>query len=164
MVLTKAKKQSIVEQLASALKKANILVFVNFHGLSVAKSTKLRRELRKAQAGYRVVKKTLLKRVLDAVGISDSPKLEGEVGVAFGAGDAAELPRIVAQFIKTEKEGLKILGGVYESKFVGSDITNRLASIPPRDTLLTQLAFILNQPMASFARVLGEVSKKIEIK
>lgn len=166
MVLTKAKKQSIVEKLTSALGGANILVFVNFHGLSVSKATRLRRALRQAGAHYTVVKKTLMKRALDSFGYSDIPKFEGEVGLVVGSSvsgsDVTEAPRIIAQCIKETKEGLAILGGVYESKFVGSDIIKRLASIPPRDILLAQLAFILTQPAASFARVLSEVVKKVE--
>ena len=61
--------------------------------------------------------------------------------------------------LQKEKEGLAILGGVYESKFVGVDMIKHLASIPSRDTLLTQLAFVLHQPVAGLARVLMEVRK-----
>ncbi len=160
MVLTKTKKHSIVEEYSKTLKGQTLLMFVNFHGLSVAKSTKLRKELRSAGIGYNVLKKTLLKRVLDSMGFTDVPKLQGEVGVVYGSGEVTEAPRIVAQFIKKEKEGLAILGGVYESKFVGDDIIKKLSLIPSREVLLTQLAFILTQPVASFARALDAVSKK----
>jgi len=160
MVLTKAKKQSIVDKLTSALKGANILVFVNFHGLSVAKAMRLRRALRQAGAHYTVVKKTLLGRVLDSLGFPHTPKLGGEIGLIAGFHDVTEPPRIVAQFIKKEKDGLSIVGGIYESKFVGDDIIKRLAAIPAREILLTQLAFILTQPVARFARVLEEARNK----
>ena len=134
-------------------------MFLNFHSLSVAKSTKLRRELRARGVGYNVLKKTLLKRVIDSLGYTDVPRLDGEVGVVYTSGDVTEAPRVVAKFIKQEKEGLVVLGGIYESKFVGADVIKRLALIPSREVLLTQLAFILTQPMASFARALQEVSK-----
>lgn len=159
MVLTRAKKKSVIENLTNALKGASILVFINFRGLSVLKTTNLRRDLRRAGAKYTVVKKTLLKRALDVLGFTEIPPLEGEVGVVSGFQDITEPPRVVAKFIKQEKEGLRILGGIYESKYVADDIIKRLATIPPRDTLLTQLAFIFNQPIARFARALGEISK-----
>ena len=160
MVLTKSKKQSVIEEYSKTLKGKSLLVFVNFHGLSVAKSTKLRKELRTLGVGYNVLKKTLLKRVLDSFGFTDVPKLQGEVGVVYTSGDVTEAPRAVAKFIKQEKEGLAILGGIYESKFVGDDVIKRLAAIPSREVLLTQLAFILTQPVASLARALQEVQKK----
>ena len=159
MVLTKTKKQSIIEEYSKALKGQALLMFVNFHGLSVAKSTKLRRELRMLGIGYNVLKKTLLKRVLDSLGYTDVPRLQGEVGVIYTNGDTTDAPRAVTKFIKQEKEGLSILGGIYESQFVGDDMIKCFASIPSREILLTQLAFILNQPMARCARVLQEVLK-----
>ena len=145
------------------LKGQSMLLFLNFHGLSVAKSMKLRRELRSLGIGYNVLKKTLLKRVLDSLGYSDVPKLQGEVGVVYTEGDVTEAPRVIAKFIKQEKEGLAILGGIYESKFVRYDVIKRLAMIPSREILLTQLAFILTQPVASLARTLQEVQKKLDI-
>lgn len=160
MVLTKNKKSAIIEQYTDILKGSSILMFVNFHGLSVAKSTRLRKELRASGIGYNVVKKTLLKRILDSFGFTDVPKLDGEVGVVYSSGEVTEAPRIVTKFIKQEKEGLVILGGVYESKFVGEDVMKRLAAIPSREVLLTQLAFILTQPVAGLARALEEVKKK----
>ena len=97
-----------------------------------------------------------------------SLKLEGEVGVVSGFGEVTEPPRLVQQFIKKDlpagkagKEGLKILGGVYESKFVDAEMIKRLAAIPSREILLTQLAFMLSQPVASLARALQEVEKKL---
>ncbi len=158
---TKAKKESLVDELKKLFEKASILVFVNFHGLSVAKERKLRGEFRKNEIKYKVAKKTLLKRVFDALGLKEVPKLEGEVGVAAGYGEVTEVPRIISQFIKKEKEGLKILGGIYEANFVDDAMIKRLASIPSREILLTQFAFILSQPVASLARALSKVSEKL---
>src|SRR3989338_3914009 len=160
MPITKAKKASIIDEVNKLLDKASILVFVNFHGLSVAKERRLRSQLRKSDIKYKVAKKSLLKRVLDQAGFTEVPKLEGEIGLVAGYGEAIEPPQIIAKFIKAEKEGLKIIGGIYESKFVDDKIIKQLASIPTKEILLTQLAFILTQPVASFARALQEVSKK----
>ena len=120
----------------------------------------MRNELRKAEVSYKVAKKSLLKRVLDEAGFTDIPKLEGEIGVVAGYGEVIEPPQIIAKFIKAEREGLKIIGGIYEAKFVDDKVIKQLSAIPSREVLLTQLAFILTQPVASFARVLSEVSKK----
>ncbi len=161
MAQARKQKESIVEELKKLFEKASILVFVNFHGLSVAKERKLRGEFRKNEIKYKVAKKTLLKRVFEALGLKDVPKLEGEVGVAAGYGEVTETPRIISQFIKKEREGLKIIGGIYESKFADENIIKRLAAIPSREILLTQLAFILSQPAASLARVLSKVNEKL---
>ena len=162
MPITKAKKIEIIEELKKLFQKASILVFVNFHGLSVAKERKLRSLLRKAEIKYKVAKKTLLRRVLP-----DLPKLEGEIGIVAGYGEVTEAPGIISKFIKEEgglpagRQGLKIIGGIYESKFADESIIKRLGSIPSLEILLTQLAFILSQPIASLARSFKEVEKKL---
>ena len=160
MPQTKQNKSELIDELKKLFDKASILVFVNFHGLSVAKERKLRKVFRQSEIKYKVSKKTLLKRALDAAGFTDVPKLEGEVGIAAGYGEVILPPQIIAKFIKEEKEGLKIVGGVYESKYVADDVIKRLAAIASREVLLTQLAFILSQPVAGFARALDAVSKK----
>ncbi len=170
MSITKKQKESIVEELKKLFEKASILVFVNFHGLSVAKERKLRGEFRKSEVKYKVAKKTLLKRALEALGLKEVPKLEGEIGIAAGYGEVTEPPVLISKFIKTEfrgmpadRRGLKIIGGIYESKFVGDDVIGRLAAIGSREILLTQLAFMLSQPVASLARALSKVSEKLSV-
>lgn len=161
MSITRKQKESIIVELKKLFQKASILVFVNFHGLSVAKERKLRSILRKADINYKVAKKTLLKRALPEI-----PKLEGEVGIVAGYGEVTEAPGIISKFIKEERalpagrQGLKIIGGIYENKFADAELIKRLAAAPSREALLTQLAFILSQPAAGLARVLT----KLEIK
>ncbi len=159
MSITKQKKEAIIEDLKKIIEKASVLVFVDFHGLSVAKTRKMRAELRKAGVAYKVAKKTLLRRAMEALGLRGAPKWEGEIGVAAGYGEVTEAPRILAKFAK-ESEELKIAGGFYEHAFQDAGVMKRLASIPSRDTLLSQLAFVLTQPMAGVARALHEASKK----
>jgi len=92
MPINKAKKQSIIEDVKKLLDKASILVFVNFHGLSVAKERKLRTQFREANVKYQVAKKTLLKKALEGAGFNDVPKLEGEIGNAVGYGEVTQSP------------------------------------------------------------------------
>lgn len=158
-MITRAQKEKIIEDLKKIIGGASVLVFVNFHGLSVAKTRNVRSELRKVGIAYKVAKKTLLRRAADAAGLGDMPEWEGEIGVAAGYGDATEAPRILAKFAKGNGE-LKIAGGFYEHAFVDAGVMNSLASVPSREALLTQLAFMLTQPVAGLARAINEVSKK----
>lgn len=161
MAITKQKKESIVEELEALFEKASILIFVNFHGLSVAKERKLREELRRSDISYKVAKKTLLRRALEGLGFRDIPALEGEVGVVAGFQEIIEPGRIISKFIREERGGFTILGGMYESKFVDDSVIKYLASIPSAEVLLAQLAFVLSEPVARLARSLNEVAKKI---
>lgn len=164
MPLTKQKKQEIVRELKEKLQNSGFVAFLNFHKLSVAKAVELRRALRKVGGDYAVSKKTLLVVAGKESGMEiDKNKLEGEVAVALaGKNEEAILgvAKEVATFAKKNTEMLKIIGGFWNNSWVDIEQIKRFAAIPGREVLLTQLAFILIQPVASLARVLSEVSKK----
>lgn len=160
MAINKQKKGEIIDKLSKALKEAKSLVFVNFHGLKVSDSTELRRELQKEGVSYQVSKKTLTKRVLDSEKFDGTqPELEGELAMAWGE-DLIAPARGVYNFVKKFPEGLKILGGVFEGRYMSAVEMTEIASIPPVEVLRGRFANIINSPIQRFAIALGEVAKK----
>ncbi len=159
MALTKQKKTQIVDDLDVALKGAPSVVFVNFHGLLVADANGLRRALDKASVGYKVAKKTLLKRALASKNIEgEMPELSGEIAVAYGD-DALAPAREVYNFAKG-KDTIKIVGGIFEGAYIGQEKMLSIATIPSREVLLGQLAYLLKSPIQRFAIALSEVAKQ----
>jgi large subunit ribosomal protein L10 len=160
MAISKQKKGEIVEKLSLALKDAKSLVFVNFHGLKVSDTTNLRRELKKEGVSYQVSKKTLTKRVLDAEKFDGAqPELTGELAMAWGE-DLLAPARGIKNFSKKFPEALKILGGVFEGRYMSKAEMEEIASIPPIEVLRGKFVNIINSPIQRFAIALGEVSKK----
>ena len=160
MAISKAKKGEIVEKLSKAIKDAKSLVFVNFHGLKVSDTTNLRRELKKEGVSYQVAKKTLTKRVLAGEKFEGTePELAGELAVVWGNDEVAPA-RGIASFAKKFPEALKILGGVFEGKYMSQSEMKEIAMIPPLDVLRGRFVNIINSPIQRFAIALGEVSKK----
>jgi len=170
MSIIRKQKEEKVKELKKKISSSNFVAFLNFHKLSVKKAMELRRALRKANGDYVVSKKTLISVAAKESGLEiDKKKLEGEIGVAFG-GDKEDtmlsIAKEIANFAKKNSEMLKIIGGIWSANSAGggewADVNQvkRLASIPGKEVLLTQLAFMLNQPISSLARILSEVSKK----
>ena len=163
-MITRKQKEETVKKLKEKLALSSFIAFLNFHGLSVAKASELRRALRKVGAGYMVAKKTLLGVAAREAGLEiGKEKLIGEVGIATGGANEETMlatTKEISTFAKKNKDMLKIIGGFWQRGWIDLAEIKRLASIPPREALLTQLAFILSQPIASLARVLSEVSKK----
>ncbi len=160
MALKKAKKVEIVSDLEKSLKTAESVVFVKFDKLTVADANSLRRSLQKENVGYSVAKKTLLKRALVSKSIKgEIPELAGQVAVAFGT-DPIASARGVYEFAKTHKENISILGGVYEGKYVDAGVMTSMATIPSREVLLSQIAFLLKSPMQRLAIAVNAVALK----
>ena len=160
MAITKAKKQTIVASFADILSGAESVVFVQFDKLSVKDAQALRRALRAQGVGYKVGKKTLLKRALEAHGYQgDLPDLPGEIAVAYGT-DPLASAREVFEFQKTHKDFISIVGGIFEGAYQDKAQMLTLATIPSREVLLSQIAWLLKSPMQRLAIAVGEVAKQ----
>src|SRR3989344_3614245 len=160
MAISKQKKVSIVEDLQRALAKAQSLVFVNFHGLKVADATALRKSLRQQDISLTVAKKTLIQRALTKMGwTGEVPPLEGEVALAYGE-DALAPAKGVYDFSQKVKDNLKIIGGVFEGKYVDAAMMLQVATIPGREQLYGKLVYLLNSPIQKIVMALDQIAKK----
>lgn len=160
MAITKAKKGEVVEKLKDAFKSAASVVFVNFKGLTVGNTTEMRRALKGEGVSYTVAKKTLTKRALDEHKFEgEMPELPGELSVAWGE-DLIAPSRGIYNFVKKFPENLKILGGIFDGKFMSKEEIEGIAKIPPMDTLRGMFVNILNSPIQRVAIALNEIAKK----
>ena len=160
MAITKQKKAEVVEKLKEGFAKAKSLVFVNFKGLTVGNTTAMRQELKSKGISYTVAKKTLTSRALDEAKYEgDKPELPGELALAWGEDEIAAIAQVYT-FQKKYPENLKILGGVFQGRYVGMKEVNELALIPPMDVLRGKFVNIINSPIQRMAIALSEVAKK----
>ncbi len=160
-MITKQKKQEILKDLETNLKKAKIIIFVNFHGLNVTASHKLRKMLREIRVHYLVVKKTLAKKSLEVVGFKGTlPNLEGELALAYSEQDPIISAKALEKFAK-ENKAIKLIGGVFEDKYIGPESVIMLANIPPKEILLGKLVYIINSPIRGMVVTLNGVIKNL---
>lgn len=160
MAIKKEKKVEIVKDMEGRLKGIKSAVFVGFDRLTVAKDTALRRRLRAEGVGYKVAKKTLVKRALDAQKYEGAmPDLIGEVAVAYGD-DLLAPAREVYSFQKENKDNIQILGGVFEGKYMSKEEMLAIALIPPMQTLRGMFVNIINSPIQRFVIALDQIAKK----
>jgi large subunit ribosomal protein L10 len=158
MALKKEKKVEIANTLTAALSNASSAVFVKFDKLKVKDVNELRRTLQKDDIGYFVAKKTLLKRALSEKGISgDLPELEGQIAIAYGT-DLLAPAREVYAFAKTHKSNVSIVGGVFDGKYMDKEGMEKVATIPSREVLLSQIAYLLKSPMQRLAIAVNAVA------
>ena len=162
-MLTKTQKSKVVEELAERFKKQKIAIFSDFRGVSVSKSQELRRGLKKEDGEFKVTRKTLFDRALEAIGIDFSTKkLDGEIGVAFGYGDQVAPAKLLAKFSK-DNETFKILGGILDGKVLKKEEVIALSKLPSRETLLGQLVGALSSPVRGLVTVLGGNMKNLVV-
>lgn len=163
MAITKQKKGEIIESLKNIFAKSSAVAFVQFSKLTVKNAQMLRRKLREAGVGYFVAKKTLIRKSLEVqTPAGQLPDLQGEVAIAYlQTGDDVTAPaREIFGFEKKLEKAVRLIGGIFEGKFIGQKDVLSLASIPSRQTLLAQFTNLVNSPIQRLVVGLSEVAKK----
>jgi large subunit ribosomal protein L10 len=126
----------------------NAVVVVSNAGLTVAQMTELRRELRSAGAGMKVVKNRLAKIALKGKPSEKISSLfKGPTAVAY-AEDPVATAKVVEKYAK-KNEKLVILGGAIGAETMDAEGVRALAAMPSREELLGQIVQIVMSPGAN---------------
>lgn len=160
MALPKAKKIELIDSYKKALSTAKSVAYVSFRGLPVKQTEELRRTLRAENSSYFVVKKTLWDlAVKNAKVTGESPFVQSEMAVVVSE-DLLAPARLTHEFSKTHKGLLTLMGGIFDGEFKSKEEMTAIATIPSRDVLLSQLAYLLKSPMQRIAIAVSEVAAK----
>ena len=156
-------KKQFVADLAEKLKNAAGGVIVDYKGITVEDDTKLRRELREAGVDYFVVKNKLLKRACEAAGIEGlDDVLVGTTAIALSAEDIIIAPKILHAKAEKSDGKFSIKKGFVDGKVISKEQVEEYAKLPSKETLLSQLVFMLQSPIQRFAIAISEIAKKGE--
>lgn len=162
MALTKEQKQGVSAKIAAALEEAGSVVFVRTKGLNMSDTQIMRGTLREEHVSYYVAKKTLIKRALaEKTYAGEQPSFEGELALVWGD-DPIAPAREVQAFVKSTKEKVAIMGGIFEGRYMNAAEMTEVASIPSQQTLYAQFVMLINSPIQQFVMALDQVAQKRE--
>ena len=155
-------KKEEVAKLAEKMQNSKLILLTEYRGINVADDTKLRKDLREANATCSVIKNNITRRALAECkleGLED--KLVGPTAVIMSDEDYLGASKIIYKFSK-DNEFYKIKGGVIEGKVMTAEEIITLAKLPSRETLLSMLAGALLSNISKVAVALNEVKKQKE--
>jgi len=155
--MNKTERQETVESLTEQFRGSPNLYVTDFSGLNVLRLTEFRRRLRAAGVSYVVVKNTLAQRALAANSVTALDEhLAGPTGLVLAGKDPVAAAKVLTDFIREfEKPAIKI--GLVDGRPVTGDQVKRLASLPPREVLLSQLAGAMQAPVAQLGGLLNGI-------
>ena len=161
MPVTRTEKEAERQQLESTFKRSDSAVIVDYKGLNVPQVTELRRQLRAAKAGYRVVKNTIARRALKGTSLEVLEQhFEGMTAVAYTTTDPVALAKTLTAFVKTAPK-LTIKAAVVQGRAIRAAEVGELASMPARPELLAKLLFVLQGPMIQIVSVLSAAPRNL---
>lgn len=150
-------KKEEVSNLAAKIKEAKLVLLTDYRGITVDNVTSLRKDLRNANAEYRVIKNNITRRALAEAGIEGlDDKLVGPTAVIMSNEDYLEPAKAIYEFTKAN-DFYEIKGGVIEGKVMTAEEIITLAKLPSKETLLSMLAGALLGNISKFAVALDQV-------
>ena len=158
--MTRAEKEAFVAEFQERLGRSEAIFLTDFTGLNVQAMTSLRSQLKKSGGEYLVVKNRLVRRALAETELPDiSGFLEGPTGVVFGDDDVAAAAKTVTDFARENEDRPVFKVGVLDATVLDAAQIDRVANLPPREELLSQVAGVLSAPMSALA---GAMSGKLQ--
>lgn len=158
------KKQDEVKSLVDKMKSAKTVLAIECQGLTVGKTTELRKRMRDAGCEMKVYKNNISRRAAELAGYKTfSECFVGPKALAYSNDDLIAPAKIVYEFSK-ENEVVKMFSGVIEGVESTSEQMYELATLPSYEGLLTMLAIGLNSPVTELGISLNLFQEQLEAK
>lgn len=147
-------KESMLAEIRGRVENSVFLILADFTRMSVEQDLALRSKLRAVDGEIHVVRNRMLRHVvrdLDVDGLEDG--LKGPTAMVTGSGEAAEIVKVLRDFIK-EKDIPVIKMGAMDGVFLSAEQVNQLANLPSRPQLYAMLLGVLQAPARNFVSTL----------
>jgi large subunit ribosomal protein L10 len=110
-----------------------------------------------------VAKNTLINVVLKEQGVSDlGDVLQGPTALVLFSGDPVAPARVLAEFAKSHTKNLPTAkGGRLQGARIEASAIERIAKLPPREQLLSELLGVLQVPLVQLVGVLTAAPRNL---
>jgi large subunit ribosomal protein L10 len=171
--MNRDQKSVVVNGLRSQLSAAPFVLLTEFRGTTVADVTRLRRELEKNGMRFQVVKNTLARRALGAVGVTGlDPHLKGMTGIVMSSPDGVGSARVLRDVLKPYNT-IQVRAGFFDGTVITADPVKVVSEMPGREELLAsllgtlqagpqQLVSVLAAPGRDLVQLLANYANKLE--
>lgn len=160
--MKRSEKEQIIAEVTEQFSRAKGMYFADFTGITVDQINELRREFRKSNIDYRVVKNTLARKALENVTGYDKiyPQLVGPTGIAIGYDDPVAPARIMKKFRdKYQKLNVKVC--VLERQVFEGKQLDDIAKLPSRNELIAGILGSIQAPMTGVVGAINAVMRDI---
>jgi len=162
--LLKKDKIEKVEEIRNIFESSGSIIFTDHSGLKAENTFSIRESLAQVNAILKIIKNTLAIRAVSQVYADTdfTEVLKGPTSLIVCGGNVVPVAKIIKNLTR-EFETLKIKAGILEGKLYGSDLVDRLASLPSKEVLLAQLLGLLQNTMVRFVTVLNRIPQSLAV-
>lgn len=158
--MTKQEKIEVVESLKSGFSTSSAIVVCDYKGLKVKQLEQLRNNARTANIQVQVIKNTLAKIAMDAVGLPE--KELKDTNIFIWGDDQIALSKIVCKFAQDNKDSFSLKFGYFDKEIVDNAHIEAISKLPSKDELIGMLLSVWTAPARYFVTGLDNLRKQKE--
>ena len=148
--MNRTEKERAVVELREMLAGATLVVIVNQHGMTVAESTRLRRQMRDAGAAFRVAKNSLAILAVHGTGLEPLAGLfRGPTAIAWSE-DPVAAARVIVDYAD-DHDAITVLGGILDDRTLDVPAVVTLSRVPSLDELRGRIVGLIQAPAGRVA-------------
>jgi large subunit ribosomal protein L10 len=159
----KPEKQKDLEALREELNKAKNVFLTGYEKLTVQQDFELRKTIRGAGAGYKVIKNRIAEKASEGTPAADLLKeLKGMCSLAYTSGDPVALAKALTAYAKTVP-AFTFRAGMVEGRVVDVTGITALASLPPKEEIFAKLLYVINAPAQQLVTAMNGVGRNLAV-
>jgi large subunit ribosomal protein L10 len=161
LAISKQRKEEALNQYADWFKRSQAMLMVEYSGAKMKDLDAIRAKIRESGGEFHIVKNTLVKRALEANGMSvPSGMLEKSTAISFAFTDAAGTAKALNEAVKG-MEFAKVKGGFMGGQALNPAQVKALADMPPLPVMRARLLGVLQAPAAKLVRTIAEPARSL---
>ena len=159
--MVKQNKVDYVQELTGRISEKKNMILTRYSGVKVKGLSQVRRNLREKNGDYVVVKNNMFKRALKECGYESLVEyIKGPIGVAFANDEIADIAKSLKEFSK-EYESFNFYCGIIDNVVYEEKDIKRVADLPGREVLLSQVLSMVNAPSTGIATGLNQIMSSL---
>ena len=154
-------KNLIISEIKTRIDRAPYVLLTDYTGMQVPQFNELRNRLSGANAEFRVVKNTLLRRALQGSNLPDlETYLHGQSAVVLGDTDVSAAAKVLKAFTaEFQKPKLKV--GILDKAILNAADILALADLPSKEVLQAKLLGLLLAPASTLVRLINTPASQV---
>jgi len=154
VIVNRERKEVMVKEISENFTAYESFYLLDFKNMPVFQAVELRREMRKNDYLFKVVKNRLALRALK----DDFPEelqkhFQGPTAIAFSAEDPVGLARLIKNF-STQHKILTVKAGIVEGRYLPTEEFDMLATLSSREELVAKIGYLMAYPLTKLLRTL----------
>lgn len=159
---SRSKKDAVIAEVQSLLQDSQLVMVIDYQGLTVSDLNELRAALRTSNSTCMVVKNTLMTRAITLSNVWEpmSEFLVGQTAFIITPEDISGAIKAYQDYIKKAKKS-EFRGAVLDGSALNIDQLKAIADLPSKEVLMAQVAGSLNAVATKLATGINEVPSSL---